>query len=395
MTTAEHTAEKQKASVARLAGVDFARGLAVFGMFAAHVGPDPSVGGIVGHVMQLAQGRASALFAMLAGLSLAIMSGRQQPATGTAGRQAVVKIAIRAVILFLFGTALTMTGTGVVVILAYYGVFFLMALPFTRLRAKPLAIVAAVTAVAGPILSFVVRKWLAGSGWDQLIASNDPIKMIGGDGVLQLLFTGGYPAVTWMPFVFAGMALGRLDLTAVATRIRLTIAGPLLALVAYGGSWIAVRVFGGEGAPTGNVPEKLGKLGDMPEMAKDIVAKGAVSTDSPTRLLVSSPHSGTPFEIIGAWGVGITVLVAVLVLAEKLPRLCRPVTAVGSMSLTVYVGHVIAIDALGVDSQSGSPLLVLLGFIAAAIVFALVWSRFFRRGPLEFLLNKATTPARR
>jgi hypothetical protein len=43
-----------------------------------------------------------------------------------------------------------------------------------------------------------------------------PDVAIGGDGVLQLLFTGGYPAVTWMPFVFAGMALGRLDLTAVA-----------------------------------------------------------------------------------------------------------------------------------------------------------------------------------
>nr|WP_260860180.1 DUF418 domain-containing protein [Streptomyces cupreus] len=32
---------------------------------------------------------------------------------------------------------------------------------------------------------------------------------------------------------------------------------------------------------------------------------------------------------------------------------------------------------------------VLLGFIVA-IVFATLWSRFFRRGPLEWLLGKAT-----
>jgi uncharacterized membrane protein YeiB len=55
------------------------------------------------------------------------------------------------------------------------------------------------------------------------------------------------------------------------------------------------------------------------------------------------------------------------------PGLWRPVTAVGSMSLTSYV---------------------LLGFIAGVVVFALVWSRFFRRGPLEFLLHRATTLAK-
>ncbi|MBP2327247.1 putative membrane protein YeiB [Kibdelosporangium banguiense] len=396
MALAEHTAGKQETSTARLAGIDLARGLAVFGMFAAHVGPDPAEGGLIGGLMQLAHGRASALFATLAGLSLAIMSGRQRPATGLKGRQAAVKIAIRAVILLAFGTALTMTGTSVSVILAYYGVYFLLALPFTRLRAMPLAVIAAVTAIVGPLLSFLVRGSLARTGWDQLIASNDPIEILSGEGVLQLLLTGAYPAATWMPFVFAGMALGRIDLQAAATRARLAVMGPVLALIGYGGSWIALHLFGGVDALTSG---NSAKFGDMSGIAKGVLekgaaAKGAVSTDSPAWLLVSSPHSGTPFEIIGALGVGITVLAAALVLAEKLPRLCRPVTAVGSMSLTAYVGHVIAIGLLGLDAQPGEPLPVLLGFIAGAIVFALVWSRFLRRGPLEFLLNKATTPAR-
>lgn len=402
MALVQRAEATQQPSVARLAGVDLARGLAVFGMFAAHVGPDPSSGGIVGALMQLSQGRASALFATLAGLSLAIMSGRQEPAAGLKGRQARIRIAIRAVILFAFGTLLTMTGTSVVIILAYYGLFFLLALPFTRLRSVPLAIIAAVTAITAPILSFVVRDWLTTAGLAKVLIANDPIRMIGGESMVQFLLTGGYPVLTWMPFVFAGMALGRLDLTSVTTRIRLAIIGPALAAVGYGGSWIALRVFGGADlAP--RFPGGMKKFGDLPEggmpgsggvpdmsaMTENGEPMGAVPTDSALRLLGSEGHSGTPFEIIGAVGVAIMFLVGSLVLAEKLPRLWRPVTAVGSMSLTAYVLHVIAIDATGADT--GQPLYVLLSFIAGVIVFALVWSRFFRRGPLEFLLHKATT----
>ncbi|NKE59895.1 DUF418 domain-containing protein [Lentzea sp. PSKA42] len=400
MALVERAEVRQQPSVARLAGVDLARGLAVFGMFAAHVGPDPTSGGIIGGLMQFSQGRASALFATLAGLSLAIMSGRQEPATGLKGRQARIRIAIRAVILFVFGTLLTMTGTSVVVILAYYGLFFLLALPFTRLRSVPLAIIAAVTAIIGPILSFVVRNWLTTTGLARGLIANDPIRMIGGESMVQFLLTGGYPVLTWMPFVFAGMALGRLDLTAVTTRIRLAIIGPALAVIGYGGSWIALQIFGGADLSR-RFPGGMKKFGDMPEggsggvpgmsaLTENGEPMGAVPTDTPLRLLGSDPHSGTSFEIIGSVGVAITILVGALVLAEKLPRLWRPVTAVGSMSLTAYVLHVIAIDATGLTSGA-QPLSVLLAFIAGAIVFALVWSRFFRRGPLEFLLNKATT----
>jgi uncharacterized membrane protein YeiB len=36
----------------------------------------------------------------------------------------------------------------------------------------------------------------------------------------------------------------------------------------------------------------------------------------------------------------------------------------------------------------------LLSFVAGATVFAGIWSRLFRRGPLEYLLNAATKPAK-
>lgn len=137
--------------LARLVGLDLARGLAVFGMYAVHVGPDPSQGGVIGFLMELASGRSSALFAFLAGFAVVLITGRT-PKTGRAGRQAVAKVVIRAVILLALGSALSATGSSVVPILAYYGLFFLLVLPLSRLGAKPLAMIAAGWALAGPQL---------------------------------------------------------------------------------------------------------------------------------------------------------------------------------------------------------------------------------------------------
>jgi uncharacterized membrane protein YeiB len=90
------------------------------------------------------------------------------------------------------------------------------------------------------------------------------------------------------------------------------------------------------------------------------------------------------------------VLLCLTVAMDRLPWLRRPATpviAVGTMSLTLYVGHILVILALPGEAatppQSASTAL-LLCFIAGATVFAAVWSRFFRRGPLEYLLNRAT-----
>ena len=105
-------------------------------------------------------------------------------------------------------------------------------------------------------------------------------------------------------------------------------------------------------------------------------------------MLQSSPHSDTTFDIVGTLGVAITVLALALPLAERLPKLLRPVTAVGTMSLSVYTVHLIAIKAFDVDVPGG--MTELLAFLAGAMVFALVWLTRWRRGPLEYVLAGIT-----
>jgi uncharacterized membrane protein YeiB len=121
-------------------------------------------------------------------------------------------------------------------------------------------------------------------------------------------------------------------------------------------------------------------------------------------LLVAAPHSQTTLSILGNTGIALVVVATCLTVADRMPRLTRlatPVSTVGTMTLTAYVLHIVALWLLTdvwrlplIDDETMAALPVLLGFIGAAMLLATVWARYFRRGPLEYLLHAATRPAR-
>jgi uncharacterized membrane protein YeiB len=385
------------ASMGRLVGVDLARALAVFGMYVVHIGPPLSAThGVASWIRYISDGHSSVLFATLAGFSLMLIAGRREPKTGLAGRQARARIAIRAVILLALGTVMAIEYGGVI-ILGFYGVYFLLALPLVRLSARTLAVIAAGLALVTPQLAFALTSLLS-EPVQQSINAYDPLRRVSEVGVLDLLLTGFYPALTWMSFVTAGMALGRLDLSSGTVQRRLAALGAALTVTAYGMSLLlagkgALRSLAEDGPSSGG-------SGSLPPGSGSMPVDGGSFPDLPaSSLLAAGPHSGTTFDIIGSVGVAILVVVGATVAMDRLPRLRRlakPVIAVGTMSLTAYVGHFLAQSALslsaGTDTQqSWVPLIM---FVLGATVFAAIWSRFFRRGPLEYLLNVATKPAK-
>ncbi|MFC3890971.1 heparan-alpha-glucosaminide N-acetyltransferase domain-containing protein [Lentzea rhizosphaerae] len=406
----------------RLVGVDLARALAVFGMYVVHLGPSTTnASGIGAWVRHLTEGRSSALFATLAGFSLMLIAGRLEPKTGVAGRQAKARIAIRAAVLLVLGTVM-INFYGDVVILASYGLFFLLALPLVRLSAKTLAIIAAGVAVFGPLLAFGLKVLITEPA-RAAAKAYDPLAQLGGAGLLDLTLTGFYPAIPWMAFIIAGMALGRLDVTSSTVRKRLAVFGPALAVFAYGTSWLLAQLIdgvreaaemqgargpgSGSGMGMGKGPKDLGAMGDMSAVG----SMPPNTTGSGWSLLTSGPHSGMPFDVIGCIGVAITVIVLAMMAIDRLPllqRLAAPIIAVGTMSLTAYVGHFVLSSQMsgasggsgdsltgmtaGAESQaSWTPVLM---FVFGSMAFAFIWSRFFKKGPLEYLLNLATKPAK-
>src|SRR5215213_6909725 len=120
----------------RIDGVDIARGIAVLGMFVAHVLPD-------GDTENLADGRSSVLFATLAGVSLGLLTGGAEPPPSGSRRRLVGGVALRGLTLILLGLVLWPLGSGIAIILDYYGVFFLVLLPLLfapRVVLVPLAL---------------------------------------------------------------------------------------------------------------------------------------------------------------------------------------------------------------------------------------------------------------
>lgn len=385
----------------RLIGVDLARGLAVLGMFIAHIGPlrfDPHAGGAAGVLATLGEGHASILFATLAGVSLALLTGGSVPHAGPDLRSDRVRIAVRAVLLFVLGMALTQLGTPMMVILSFYGLYFLLALPVLRLRPVALAVIAAAWAIASPLISFVVRMPLNTKIIGGTISFGDLTTLPeAGSAALRLVLTGAYPVLTWMPFVLAGLAIGRLDLRSTVVRTRMLGTGVGLAVLGYGGSWLALHVFGGLRAlePTlARLRPLAAKMGSSPLELVQESNFGVVPANNLANLLLSAPHSGTPFEIVGSAGCAIAVLALCLFVGQRLRGVLAPLAAVGALALTAYTLQGVAMKFVLTDAAvphfGEHPWLPLTGFALVTLVCCWSWRELFGRGPLEWILHGAS-----
>ncbi|RKS04657.1 putative membrane protein YeiB [Nocardiopsis sp. Huas11] len=385
----------------RIDGVDAARAIAVFGMFAVHLGVE-SMGLLSpeGHAWTLhglVRGNSSALFALLAGLSLALMTGRTAPVTGVPWRRAAVRVLTRAVLIGLLGVLLDLTGVPVAIILTYYAGFFVLALPLTRLRSGALWAVAGALAVVGPPLSFLLRDTVVDAAPRTSSLSSLP----------EFLLTGYYPAITFMAFVAAGLAVGRMDLRSTAVRLRLLGIGAGLSVFAYGGSWLLLHPLGGLDRLVEDGSAFMGGYPLTPNMDPVLLEQlragvmeeansisGQVPTDSWWWLAVNTPHTGTTFEIAEAVGQGLLVLVACMWLAERARWAMYPLASVGRMPLTVYTGHILVLMVIVADGavEWRQPWL-LEWFVLGALVFATLWFLVLRRGPAEACLALAADGA--
>jgi uncharacterized membrane protein YeiB len=336
----------------RIVGLDVARALAVFGMLGAHVGavaddvaPDPATW------LGIVNGRPAVLFAVLAGVSLALLSGRTVPLTGGELARTRTRLLVRAAWLFAIGGALEALGTDIDVILGVYAVLFVLALPFLRWPPRRLLVAAGVLAVLTPPVGLLLAQYLYSTD-----AAETPFD--------SLAVTGSYPALIWWTFVLVGLAVGRCDLGSGQVRTRLAAAGTGLAVLGYSGGWLTTQwAGGGPGADSDEQPARW----------------------DPALLTGARPHSGTTFEIVGSVGVALVVIAVCLVVADRLPVAAFPVASVGSMALTVYSAQIVAVWATGTQESGDNRMWV--AYVAVALVLATTWRLVLGRGPLERLIT--------
>mgnify|MGYP006947036656 CR=1 FL=1 len=275
----------------RIVGIDVCRAVALIAMMAAHL--TVTGANTLGVTGQLLYGFPAALFAVLAGVSMMLMSRTAGP----------LQFTVRGVLLIVLHCALVPFAGDITVVLLPIGMSMIALGWITHwdVRAK-LALFVVLTAASGLIYQFGLEPWS--------------------------LFGPPYPLAMWAALLAAGMVAEETVLRTRAATAAAAIAGAIVAAVV-----VAVRM----------------------------------NYVVPFAWLEPNGHTGGVLDIAGSVGMSL----AVLEVCSLIPR-SYVLQPLGSMSLTIYCLHILTAQWLSFPVS-----------VVLSAVFAVAWSAFFRRGPLE------------
>lgn len=340
--------------VNRIAGIDIARGIAILGMFVLHsISTHEASPYLTAGLAVFADQRAQILFAVLDGVSIGILTNagaaRQDKQVRGFERR---KIALRGIYLIALGLFLTTLGSPIIVILDYYGVYFLLILPFVYMKRKSLFVASAIFLLAGPPISDMFRSLIG----DPSVNGNEILPPTI-DRIASWILVGQYPAVVWLGYVFLGLAIYRIG--------------------------IMVR------------PSQL-------EILKVSIPVSVLATAAGYLLRVNYLTVQTVI-LIGSAGIAVTITVGAIFIADNVhsefskyvKTVFYPIMIMGSMPVTIYFLHVVYFAILAeftpIGKIQGIDTFLVITFGGA--IFAGLYLRFFQRGPFEALV-RAITPAR-
>jgi uncharacterized membrane protein len=391
---------KGQSKTTRLSGIDAARGLALLGMMATHLLPTfeadaqltPTWIGLT------FSGRAAALFAVLAGIGLALSTGKQRPPEGLELRGARRGIALRALVIAVVGLTLGGLEVNVAVILVHYAALFLCVLPFIGLNIRPLCALAAGWVLGSPVLAYLLRPWLLAASppmrlghnpnWDDLAA---PGRLLG-----DLFLTGYYPVLQWLSYLLIGLVIGRLALTKASVQVLLVAGGVVVAVLAKSLGVLMMDDWGGKEALQAHLADPSYPLDSLLQ----VNLAGIEQSGSWWWLASSAPHSGTTLDLIHTSASAAAVVGACLLLGRLGDwlnlDLLLPLRGAGAMTLSLYTAHVSLVAALYLQplpagwTEDGMYTAHALAAVIIGGAFALLnW-----RGPLEWLTHAANEVGR-
>ena len=384
----------------RLRGIDAARGLALLGMMATHLLPtfESNADLTPTWIGLTLSGRAAALFAVLAGVGLALSTGKHRPLDGPELSAARRGVALRALVIAAVGLTLGGLEVNLAIILVHYAALFLCVLPFLGMGLKRLCAWAGGWILASPMLAYLLRPWLLAANpplelghnpaWEDL---STPTRLLA-----DLFFTGYYPVFQWLSYVLVGLVIGRLMLAKPLVPVVLLVVGSAVAFAAKTLGVAAMESWGGRAA----LEEILDSPGYPLDSVLQVNLTGIRQEGSWWWLASAAPHSGTTLDLLHTSAVAAAVIGVCLLLGRLAEwvdlDLLLPLRGAGAMTLTLYTVHVWVVSGFYLKPLPAGWTEDGMYFVqaATAIVVGMVVAFLKWRGPLEWLGHAANQAGR-
>lgn len=360
---------QSKHKLGRIAGLDLARFLAFFGMvlvnFKIVMLPANATLGGIGWFYALLEGRAAALFVILAGigLGLTVKIARLNNNDGL-GDFSFITLK-RGLFLFAIGmvNALIFSAD----ILHYYGIYFLFAAFLAPMSSRNLKIIIVGLLVAASLMLFAFNF---DAGWDWKNYEYDGFFSLKG-GLRNLFYNGWHPVIPWLGFLLFGVLLSRINLTSKTTQYKMIFGGLTIALICYGLS--------------NGIISAIFETGD-----EDLMTLIPVFS--------MGPVPATLLYMISASASASAVIAMSIIFVKKFANLSiiKAINIAGRQTLTLYIAHIYL--GMGLMEMSGMlgksslsvSLLTSVLFVIVAMIACNIWNNFFKLGPLETVMRKIT-----
>ncbi|MET0726332.1 MAG: acyltransferase family protein [Leifsonia sp.] len=341
----------------RVDSLDTVRGFAILAMIVAHtwVFIRDGTSAATDSALTLVNDVASPLFALVIGVTAGLNLTR---ITRARRGRFVLSWILKALLLIVIGELLDLRFSGVAIVLDFLGIAMLAATPFLFLGSRWLLAAFGALVVLGPLLNLAAREW----------AHAHPLEATTGVGATLLDWTvlgSSYRLTGLLPMILLGLVLSRWQLG----DNRRT------ALVLGAGIVLVVASLVAESFEQGMGGRVSGSWSDMlRDLGLSLTAYGGI-----TLLLDATPDA----------------------LRRVLRVVARPVTAMGTMALSVYCLHVIVLMVLwtrilageaswlsiGRQFDPAAGLWVMVVVIAGCALFATLWWRYLGTGPVERVLG--------
>ncbi len=354
----------------KIIGINVARALAVIGMIVVNFKIVFGENGLswVRSFASIFDGKAAATFVVLAGVGLALMTNSAIKDNDQL-KLKIIRSRILKRALFLFILGLSYITIWPADILHFYGFYIAITVLLLTSKGKSLIISAIALIVAYPVLMVF---WNYETGWNFNTLDYQGFWTVKGF-IRNLFFNGFHPVIPWTAFMLFGYWYGKQNLHNDQLIKKIF--------------WISLITF---------ITIQL-----LSFFSISFLSEGNQATARElTEIIGTSPMPPLPIYMFNGITIAFAIISACIIIANRFNRniIIDALNKTGQLALTFYVAHVVfgmgiieIIDPNKIGHYSVEfSVSYALVFSLLCIIFAVIWRKYKKHGPLEWVMRKVT-----